>query len=341
MAHKYQTILDMLSPLLRLGNYSEDMINIPVYCPFHKSGGENVPSMYLYLGPRVYRGNKKRPSTPGDTMCHQCGRGWSLHSLLRDIGGDRRLVDAIRKIAEQENVGHVVRRRYEVDLDNPILPEALLGYYDLCPKNLLREGFCKNTLRHFDVGFDRIEKRITFPLRRHTGELTGISGRTVVGHPIRYKIYKGAFNRIVSGYEVKKSRLLWGLDSFYLTALNYSLDYPVILCEGFKAGMWIHQSGFRNVCCPLGTSMSETQVALLTRITNKIIVFHDNDAPGRRACKDRVRVLSDIVDVYVARYPDGSRGLSPDDLSLSQVRDAINNAQRHNVWSFNNGGSDV
>jgi hypothetical protein len=311
-----EEVLAILEGQLRFGPVSGPTDNVPAFCPFHKGGQERTPALYVYVG----------PSTPhvqtGSAYCHTCGQGWSLPSLLRKLGMPHNTIEVVQRFLKES--GPAKRKPHDLCFDLPVLPEMTLGMFDYCPKALLQEGFTEEVLQQFEIGFDRTRDRITFPLRDHLGNLVGISGRAVRdGQYPRYKIYTGEFAEVYRNYQFHKGRLVWGLHRFYQASLNQLVE-PVVVCEGFKAAMWVAQAGHPHVVALLGTYASAEQRALLLRTTSRVVLFLDNDSAGLAATP----VMADLLggaDVLVANYGTDNP-ISPDDLSGPQVTAAINTA---------------
>ncbi|MBM3203488.1 toprim domain-containing protein, partial [Candidatus Woesearchaeota archaeon] len=192
----------------------------------------------------------------------------------------------------------------------------------------------QDILRDNDVGFDRDRRRITFGLRDHHGNLAGVSGRTVIDEEPRYKIYRAEFKSIAPGYELDKSRILWGLDKFYHSRLHVGSEGPVVVCEGFKAALWVKQAGHEDVVAVIGSSVSHAQHVLLSRVATEVVLFFDNDTAGVKAAWKFSRILGDM-DVKVANYGT-SQPISPDDLTPERVRVAIETALPASVWRKTN-----
>ena len=300
-------VIGLLQPFMRFAETDPTGLNVAAYCPFHKEGKERSPSFYVYVGPPTHR------KAPGSAFCHTCNKGWSLPSLLRDLGAGYIQTSAILAELEQDyRKPHPIR---SLDFELPNLPEALLGAFDFVPKSLLEAGFSEETLYDFEIGFDRRRKRVTFPIRNHLGELVGISGRTVVNEMPRYKIYRKELQSIVTDYELKKGKVLWNLHSFFHKSLSLGLNKPVIVAEGFKAAMWISQCGFKETVALLGVHLSKEQKFLLTSIANRVILFLDNDAAGQEGTDKIAKILSKEIEVGIARYPKKEEPTSPDDLA--------------------------
>ena len=286
--------------------------------------------MYVYVG-------RPRPDVqPGTAFCHTCNRGWTLLSLLMSLGVPPSVLASVREqIAEDAKYLVTLDKTATLNFDNPHLPEQVLAVFDYCPRALVEQGFAPQLLRENDVGFDRDRQRITFGIRDHYGNLVGVSGRSVVGEEPRYKVYKSEFAGIIPGYELKKSKLIWGLDKIYQTRLHFGDDAPVVVCEGFKAALWTKQAGFDNAVALLGVALSFEQRTLLSRITNEVVLFLDHNSAGRRSTWKLSGLLKG-VDVRIVDY-DSTNDLQPDDLTLGRVRELVDGAPSAREWRYKHG----
>lgn len=304
--------------------------NLAAFCPFHSGGQEKTPSLYIYVG------EETNTAAPGAAFCHACQRGWTYSGLLRQLGVPRSFVALIQ--AEELEAHKRKRKRNPasvVNFDMPRLPEDTLALFDYCPVSLIRDGFSTDILRENDVGFDKARRRVTYALRDHHGYFVGISGRTVIDELPRYKVYKSEFYPIYPGYELDKGKLLWGMDKLYYARMHQRGNAPLIICEGFKAALWIKMAGFTNTVAVLGSAITEAQHVLLSRVATDVVLFFDNDRAGRSATWKFSRKLSDL-EVLVADYGT-SLPISPDDLSLAQVVEAIETAVPAADWRDYNG----
>lgn len=321
-------VVKILSKWLRFSDQGVYSDNLAAYCPFHKGGQERTPSLYVKVG--------SKGTNQGAAYCHTCGKGWSFTGLLYKLGADRALIDELRGTAARLPTAEDKKREADdwlrnLDLTQTELPELVLAVYDYCPVSLLQAGFTKKTLQYFEVGFDRDAQRITFPIRDHDGRFVGVSGRTVVDEPEKYKVYRSEFYCIAGrDYKVEKSKLLWGLDKFYHARLHMPASQPVVVCEGYKAAMWVYQAGYEDVVALQGTALSREQHFLLSRVTSDVVMFLDNDPPGVNATWDHTRSLTDL-NLRVADYGT-TAPFSPDDLSYVDVRRAIENAIPGSAW---------
>ena len=327
-------IWDIVSPYLEGAKKSGDS-NVLAKCPFHK---DRTPSFAINI-------------KNGKWICYGgCGAGY-LGSFLSRVGKSRRQIDSIiTPIRDQidANIQKHIRRtatRFRTDLfrGEHILPEALLGIYDFCPAQLVAAGFNPTLLRQYEIGYDRKLERITFPIRDLYGNLVGISGRTEFGFGNRYKFYTTGFitdngyvpgdfgenfDEVYKGYTFDKSRYLWNADRVITWLIEADTDTPLIITEGFKACLWLIQSGFSTTVATMGSSISATQVSLVQRVQNPVIIFFDNDEAGRRGAQKAKRLIAKSNHkTHVVEYTNSTVN-QPDDLNKKALSNIIDNACR-------------
>ena len=258
-------------------------------------------------------------------FCHTCNKGWTFKSLLLALGARRDLVDNITESLPEPVRRTIEQRVSTLDLENPHLPEAMLGLYAWCHRSLLRAGFNKELLQSYDIGYDAVLRRITFPLRDHLGNLVGISGRAVEPTTVpKYYFYTDTeFGEYTPGYKLHKGKLLWGFDKFYTTGLYTGVPYAIVV-EGFKQALWVAQAGFEYVVSLMGSKMTDQQATLLLRLGAPVLLMLDNDGPGREGTKKVLKKLrKQSPYTLAATYPEGTDGKSPDDFSQEELTDII------------------
>lgn len=336
-------ILDIIRPYLKGKVKRSGRDNIITLCPFHD---DHSPSLWLNISNGLW-------------LCFSCGLRGSLKKFLRLVGLPYGSIDEIMEPVQsqlavfRQKEEHRRRSKFYGDpfKGDTILPEALLGVYEYKPKMLVDDGFETSLLRSLDIGYDRSNDRVTFPLRDLYGNLVGISGRaTRDGDTPRYKVYRGGyrgengehvtgdfgenFDDEYGGFEVDSHRFLWNAHNVYPSVLVEHGKNLIVVTEGFKACMWLVQHGFPSTVALTGASMSEDQRNLLIRMSgDPIVLFLDDDEPGRKATRREGRRLSQSVnELWVATYPEGCEGMSPDDLSLKQIRRAIYGSEEWRTW---------
>lgn len=301
---------------------------VMVRCPFHGDGMEKTPSCSLSRVKPVF-------------FCHACSTGGNITRYLRQLGTP---VEAAKLSVEKLNYdyseygeGHSSHTIFSGS--NPyrgkfVLDDEILDGWRLRPESLYRAGFKERTLRHFEVGVDHGMSRVTFPLRNLYGELVGVSGRTMIKDvEPRYKIYSATdLDRfgVPADYTMAavKGAVLWHAHQVFPICFNETA--PIVVCEGFKAAMWVWQAGIHNVVALIGAHMTKLQAELLARTASEVTLFLDNNKAGRKGTHAAGRLLVSRNMVKVATYPDLRE--QPDALHDAEVHHAINTASYFVKW---------
>lgn len=308
--------------------------NVMAICPFHiKLSGEaeKTPSFAMNLSNGLY-------------FCHACQTKGNLYTFLRDFGISRQDITvrygAVIEAAANNIPPRVDPLKPNIDELDPI-PELLLGLFDFCPTTLLSAGFTQDTLRHFDVGFDRDHNRITFPLRDFQGRLSGISGRDVTGESSRFKVYTKEYKKwdFPERHEPDKRKLLWNVHTIYPSLYLSAAQEDIVVVEGFKACMWLWQAGIRNVVALLGTYLSQEQKQILERLGGTIHLFLDYNDAGLRGTEKTIEQLARSRPVKVVEYPhrivsDPLGSAQPDSLSVDEIHAAYAHSIDYVTWRY-------
>ena len=100
-----------------------------------------------------------------------------------------------------------------------------------------------------------------------------------------------------------KSRVLYHLDRAKEAMRQGD---AVVLVEGYMDTIAVARAGINNVVASCGTSLTETQVKLLTRFTRRVIVNYDPDTAGQAATERSLAILLEQnCDVRVLALPGG------------------------------------
>lgn len=144
--------------------------------------------------------------------------------------------------------------------------------------------------------YDRFRGRVIFPVFNTAGKVVAFGGRDLKGGPAKYinspesEIYK-------------KNRELYGI---FQAKNEIVRQDKCFLVEGYMdvIGMW--QSGMQNVIASSGTALTDGQIALIHRFTDKITLIYDGDAAGIKASLRGIdMLLSHKMQVKVLLLPDG------------------------------------
>ena len=80
----------------------------------------------------------------------------------------------------------------------------------------------------------------------------------------------------------------------------------MVLVEGYMDAIAVARAGISNVVASCGTSLTETQVKLLSRFTRRVIVNYDPDTAGQAATERSLAILLEQnCDVRVLALPGG------------------------------------
>ena len=271
--------------------------NLVALCPFHN---DSHPSFAINIHTGLW-------------ICYACGEKGNFYSFLLKVGMSKEDISlhygvTLRDIKRNMPPPKVVTDANIYSEPNRRIPEELLGIFRKCPNKLVEEGFQPGILKHFNVGVDLMHNRITFPLRDLDGYLVGISGRALDDSmQSRYKVYKEEYEAWdLPRYETEKGSLLWNAHSVYKT---YKPGEPIIIVEGFKACMWVHQAGLKNVVALMTKVISDEQLLILAKFENSpYVLMLDNDESGItgtvKSCEDLTRFTRDVrIVLYDAHQP--------------------------------------
>jgi DNA primase len=305
---------------------------VMVRCPFHGGGLERTPSCSVSRVKPVF-------------FCHGCSVAGHISKFLRQVGAPTDIAKSVvEKISyDYSEYGDGKSAHSIFTGANPfrgkfVLDDEILDGWRLRPETLYRAGFKERTLRHFEVGVDHTMARVTFPLRNLYGELVGVSGRTMVqGLEPRYKIYSEkdlARFGVSPKYSMAsiKGALLW--HAHLIFPICFRDRSPIIVCEGFKAAMWIWQMGYHNVVALIGAHLTKLQAELLARTASEVTLFLDNNEAGHKGTHAAGKLLVSKNIVKVAKYPDLRQ--QADQLQEAEIQSSISSASYYVQWKSEN-----
>lgn len=340
-----QKVLSIVEKYLGRGHFSGEE-NVSVRCPFHKGGQETRPSFSINV-------------TNGVWHCFTCKASGPLGKLLRALNLPRNVIDAELHDIKDELKNNEQRQEWKRKIQwvsrdpflaDPILPEIIIKPFEYCPMSLVEAGFDPAWLQWMDVGFDKENNRIIYPVRDIYGNLAGVSGgATIAGQFPKYKVYQGQrnnpetnqtigsdygpwFDEIYPNYTFKNHRYLWNFDQVYPLIFFSEQEQTIIIVEGFKACLWLLQHGHSNTVALMGSSMSDHQRTLLHRLRTNVILFLDNDEAGIAGTS---KIASDLIKIQpgvrIALYPNANE-CQPDDLTAVEITAAIQGAETYSQW---------
>ena len=142
----------------------------------------------------------------------------------------------------------------------------------------------------------RFRKRLMFPILDVQGHVAGFGGRALGDDEPKYL-------NSSEGDVFSKRRLLYGLQS----AKNHiRRENRALVVEGYFDAIRLMAAGIESVVAPLGTALTDEQVALLTRYTKNIFLLYDSDEAGQKATfRSGLELLRAGASVRIVTLPDG------------------------------------
>jgi DNA primase len=171
-------------------------------------------------------------------------------------------------------------------LDQAIIERFGLGYAPdermALKRAMLAEGYTETQLLEAGLtvapedgqaSYDRFRDRVIFPIQDQRGRVVGFGGRTLGTARAKYlnTPETPAFH---------KSELLYGLPLARTAIRERS---TVIVAEGYMDVIALAQAGFAHAVAPLGTAVSEAQLAQLWQLADEPLVCLDGDEAGLQA----------------------------------------------------------
>ena len=123
--------------------------------------------------------------------------------------------------------------------------------------------------------YDRFRGRVMFPINDRRGRVIAFGGRVIgpgepkyLNSPETPLFHKGAN--------------LYCLDRARVAVTK---DQPVIVAEGYMDVIALHVAGFTGAVAPLGTALTEGQIAEVWKLADEPYLCFDGDNAGRRAAQ--------------------------------------------------------
>jgi DNA primase len=137
-----------------------------------------------------------------------------------------------------------------------------------------------------DGAYDVFRNRLLFPIRNRDGQIVGFGGRTLGGDRAKY------LNTPQTAV-FDKSAVLYGID---LAKDAIRKTDTAVIVEGYVDAIMAHQVGYPNVVASMGTALTEAQVGLLKRLTQRIVLALDADAAGQAALLRGIDTMRGALD---------------------------------------------
>lgn len=255
-----------------------------------KKEGWDFPEALRILGERA--GVEVRPMTP------ERAAEAEAHEKLREL-----LEAAVTFYRHQLHASdegkHVLTYLLGRGLSQAALESFEIGFapdsWDAALNHLLDKGYTNEDLgavglvseRETGGFYDRFRHRIMIPIRDASGRMVGFGARIVSPDDVP------KFLNSPQTVLFDKGRLLYGLDH---ARKAIRVEDQVVIVEGYLDVVALHQAGFENVVSPMGTALSEPQLALLKRYSRRMILALDADAAGDKATLRGLDIAREALD---------------------------------------------
>ncbi|HOK01092.1 MAG TPA: DNA primase [Spirochaetota bacterium] len=296
-------------------------------CPFHK---ENTPSFVVSPDKQIFH-------------CFGCNAGGNVFTLISKLENIS-FIDSVKKAGEM--VGVIVSDEKNEDDSyekiKKINLHALKFYKEFivseagtpAVKYLEKRGLTLDKLSQFHIGYAPDEwDRFSLLLKKYGQDLSiaeniGLISRSSRGgyidkfrHRLMFPIFDRNGNVIAFGGRViddnlqpkylnspespvfQKRSILYGL---HLAANEIKESDRAIIVEGYLDVIGCHINGIQNVVAPLGTSLTENHVKILSQLCSEIVFLFDSDSAGMRAAARSIEISQDFnINVKIAILPEG------------------------------------
>lgn len=163
--------------------------------------------------------------------------------------------------------------------------------------------------------YDTFRGRILFPIRDARGRCVAFGGRAMDPND------KAKYLNSPETELFDKSRTLYNHGPAREAA---GKGQPLVVAEGYMDVIALERAGFEASVAPLGTAVTEHQLAMLWRIADEPIIALDGDTAGLRAAHRVVDLALPLVEagksLRFALMPDGQ---DPDDLLRAEGAGAV------------------
>lgn len=268
-----------------LKDINETGNNIMVTCPFHKDGMERKPSCGV--------SSIETPDTPAGTVhCFTCGKNMQFDRFVSFLLGVEDGGSTGRQwLLEHFDISYT--RILKVDLNRgniisnntyTIVQEGQLEQYRYYHPYMYKRGLTDEIIERYDIGYDKYNDMITFPVRDIQGRCLFLAKRSV-----KRKMFVLPSN---------KNKPLYGV---------YELDYnkpDIYICESFFNALTLAKWGY-NAIALMGTG-SNYQYTLINKLPFRSIhLCLDGDMAGRHGVMKLMEIIDKGKLVYNHPMPDG------------------------------------
>lgn len=260
--------------------------NLMVTCINHKGGHENHPSCGIKLSGK----------SAGVAHCFKCGYTADLPTFISNAFGKNDGGIFGYKWLMKNFVNVSVENREELDLDlsrNNKKPEEVeylsdeyLEEYRYTHSYMYERGLTDNIINYFDVGYDKEDNAIVFPLYDLNGRVPFVIKRAVYN---KYYYFEPENSQ--------KRNTIYGLYQIYD---NIKRIEEVWLTEGPIDCLTCWTQGIPAISF-MGSQIAQQQIELLNKLPiRELVMAFDDDEAGRKA---EIKIANNINKLlYKVKY---------------------------------------
>ena len=194
--------------------------------------------------------------------------------------GKKTWQDCIKYLADKAGISLPTDKNVKMYYTNKKLNEKFVR--NLTPQ--VKE-YCKNRglnsydIAKYEIGYDAIENRITFPMYDAYNNVVGFNKRRL--DDSKEMKYVHSPNSSV----FNKSSYLYNINN-----VDKSLDY-IFITEGVFDVILASKFGLNNVVCTLGCSFSESHYEIINKMGLTPVLLYDNDEKGQKSMRSAVDLI--------------------------------------------------
>lgn len=148
-----------------------------------------------------------------------------------------------------------------------------------------------------DRHYDRFRGRVMFPIHNVLGRVIGFGARALK------KDQQPKYLNSPETEVYQKSHILYGI---FQAKNAIRKEENCYLVEGYTDVIALHQAGIENVVASSGTSLTDGQISLLKRFTDRVTLLFDGDKAGLKAAIRGIDIiLEQGLDVQAVVLPEG------------------------------------
>ncbi len=147
--------------------------------------------------------------------------------------------------------------------------------------------------------FDALRGRLIVPIFNMQGKVIAFGGRALDDKTMEYGKYKNTSDTPL----FTKKNNLFSLNIAREQKNNTALKYLVVV-EGYMDVIAMYQAGFKTAVASMGTSLTQEQAKLLSRLAETVYICYDGDAAGQNATVRGMDILDEAgLEVRVMHVP--------------------------------------